>query len=102
MLEKLLSIEARYEQTAAELQDPAVQSDNARFRTLSKALAEMQPLVDSFREYKRVLDELALTQEMLKDPEMRELAQDDLEQLEARRDTLLAEIKILLVPKDPN
>src|SRR5690606_10198964 len=44
----------------------------------------------------------AATQELLKDPDMRELAQDELESLEARRDTLLGEIRILLIPKDPN
>jgi peptide chain release factor 1 len=87
---------------AAELQDSAVQADNAKFRAHSKALAEMQPLVVRFREYKDVVKEISVTEEMLKDPEMRELAQEDLKQLEQKRDALLADIKVLLVPKDPN
>ena len=87
---------------ASELQDPAVQADNAKFRAHSKSLSEMQPLVDRFREYKDVVREISVTEEMLKDPEMRELAQEDLKQLEAKRDALLADIKVLLVPKDPN
>jgi peptide chain release factor 1 len=102
MIDKLLSVERKYEQMAAELQDSAVQADNAKFRAHSKALAEMQPLVDRFREYKDVVKEISVTEEMLKDPEMRELAQEDLKQLEQKRDALLADIKILLVPKDPN
>jgi peptide chain release factor 1 len=102
MIDKLLSVERKYEQMAAELQDPAVQADNAKFRAHSKALAEMQPLVERFREYKDVVREIAVTEEMLQDPEMRELAQEDVKQLQAKREALLADIKVLLVPKDPN
>jgi peptide chain release factor 1 len=102
MIDKLLSVERKYEQMAAELQDSAVQADNAKFRAHSKALAEMQPLVDRFRDYKDVVKEISVTEEMLKDPEMRELAHEDLKQLEQKRDALLADIKVLLVPKDPN
>jgi peptide chain release factor 1 len=102
MLEKLQSIEARYEQLTTEMADPAVQADNAKFRSHSKALAEMQPLVDRFREYKDVEAEIAAAEEMLKDPDMRELAQEEVAQLSIRRDALIADIKVLLVPKDPN
>jgi peptide chain release factor 1 len=102
MFDKLTSIENKYEQLAAEMADPAVQADNAKFRAHSKAVAEMQPLVEGFREYKRVLSEIEENQELLKDPDMRELAQEEMKALEARRDTLLAEIKVMLVPKDPN
>ena len=102
MFEKLVSVESKYEQMMAEMADPAVQADNAKFRSHSKALSDLQPLVDKFREYKDVLAKIAATEEMLKDPDMRELAQDEMTELESRRDALLAEIKILLVPKDPN
>jgi peptide chain release factor 1 len=102
MFDKLASVEAKYEQMMAEMADPAVQADTARFRTNSKALADMQPLVDKFREYKDVVAQVNATEELLKDPDMRELAQDEMRQLEERRDALLAEMKILLVPKDPN
>ncbi|MBA3297591.1 MAG: peptide chain release factor 1 [Acidobacteria bacterium] len=102
MFDKLAAIEAKYDQLSAEMGDPAVQADTTKFRTHSKALAEMQPLVDAYREYTVVQEELAATQELLKDPEMRELAQDDLQALEERRDALLVQIKLLLIPKDPN
>src|SRR3954471_6941493 len=102
MFDKLASVEAKYDQMMTEMADPAVQADTTKFRTHSKALAEMQPLVDKFREYKDVVAQINATEELLKDPDMRELAQDEMRQLEERRDGLLADMKILLVPKDPN
>jgi peptide chain release factor 1 len=102
MFDKLASIETKYDQMMAEMAEPAVQSDSAKFRSHSKAVAEMQPLVDSFREYKDVIAQINATEELLKDPDMRELAQEEMTQLETRRDALLADIKVLLVPKDPN
>ncbi|NUR54165.1 MAG: peptide chain release factor 1 [Acidobacteria bacterium] len=102
MFDKLAAIETKYDQTATEMADPAVQADTARFRAHSKAIADMQPLVDKFREYKDVVAQITATEELLKDPDMRELAQDEMRQLEQRRDALDAEMKVLLVPKDPN
>src|SRR6185436_6897694 len=102
MFDKLASVEAQYERLMAEMADPAVQADTAKFRTHSKALSEMQPLVESFREYKDVVAQLTTTEELMKDPDMRELAQEELSSLETRRDALLDDMKILLVPKDPN
>ena len=102
MFDKLASVEAKYDQMMAEMAEPAVQADQTKFRGHSKAVAEMQPLVDKYREYKDVFAQLNATEELLKDPDMRELAQEELGQLEARRDVLLAELKVLLVPKDPN
>ena len=102
MFDKLTAVEAKYEQLMTEMADPAVQADTAKFRARSKALAEMQPRVDAFREYKTVVADLAAAEELLKDPDMRELAQDEVASLAARRDALVSQIKILLVPKDPN
>src|SRR4051794_13398454 len=102
MFEKLTSIEEKYEQLMAEMATPAVQADNAKFRSHSKAVAEMQPLVEKFREYKDAATQFDAAQEMLKDPDMRELAEEELTQLGSKKEALLAEIKILLVPKDPN
>src|SRR3954462_9484450 len=104
MLDKLTSIEANYEELMALLATPAVQSDSNEYRKHAKALSEMQPLVEKFREYKSVLKEAAQAEELGKsgDADMRELASEELRGLEQRRDALLAEIKVLLVPKDPN
>ena len=102
MFEKLASVEARYDQLMAEMADPAVQGDSSKFRSHSKALAEIQPLVEQFRAYKATVAQIASTQELMQDPDMRALAQEELGTLEAQRDAQLAEIKILMVPKDPN
>jgi peptide chain release factor 1 len=102
MLDKLTAAESRYDQLMAEMADPAVQADTVKFRTHSKELADMQPLIDHFRQYKDVAAQVAATQELMKDPDMRELAQEELEALEAKRDALVAELKVLLIPKDPN
>src|ERR671912_1992216 len=102
MFDKLSAVEAQYDQLMTEIADPLVQGDTAKFRSHSKALAEIQPLVDHFREYKQVVAQITATEELVKDPDMRELAQEELASLEGRRDALLAEIKVLLVPKDPN
>ena len=102
MFSRLAEIESKYEQLMAEMATPAVQGDAATFRNHSKALAEIQPLVESFRQYKDVVGQLNAAEELLKDPDMRELAQEELATLTVERDRLLDEIKLLLVPKDPN
>src|SRR3989304_547290 len=102
MFDKLASVEAKYEQLMAEVADPAVQADTAKFRTHSKMLAEMQPLVEHFRADKDMVARITTTEELLTDPDMRELAQEELKALEARRDRPPAEDRVLLVPKDPN
>ncbi len=102
MFDKLAATEAKYDQLMVEMANPSVQSDTATFRTHSKALAEIQPLVETFRFYKGVISQITAAEELLQDPDMRELAQEELAALTAERDRLLGEIKVLLVPKDPN
>ena len=104
MLDKLNSVEANYEELTALLAMPSVQSDSNEYRKHAKALAEIEPLVEKYREYKSVLTEIDQAQELAKgaDADMRELAHEELSGLEQRRDSLVADIKILLVPKDPN
>jgi len=100
--DKLAAVEARYDQLMTEVADPAVQADTAKFRTLSKELSETQELVERYRTYKDVASQITSTEELLRDPDVRELAQEELQGLQARRDSLLAELKTLLIPKDPN
>ncbi|MEX1129934.1 MAG: peptide chain release factor 1 [Vicinamibacterales bacterium] len=102
IFDKLTALEAQYEQLMAEMGTQAVQADTAKFRSHSKIVAELQPLVEAFRDYKTVLRELEGAEELLKDPDMRDLAQEEIQPLQARRDQLLAQIKIMLIPKDPN
>ncbi len=104
MFDKLQTIETRYDELMSLLSDGAVQSDPNQYRTHSKALSEIQPIVDKFRDYKTVSSEIGETRELADgaDAELRELAEQELAELEARREDLLAEIRVLMVPKDPN
>jgi peptide chain release factor 1 len=102
MFDKLTATEAKYDQLMAEMSTPAVQADTATFRSHSKALAEIQPLVEHFRQYKDVVKQITAAEDLLKDPDMRELAEEELTALTGERDRLISQIKTLLVPKDPN
>ncbi len=104
MFDKLTAEERRYEELTQLLSTNEVQSDPSEYRKHAKALAEVEPLVERFREYKTVARDVAQTEELAAgaDADMRELAREELKSLLARRDGLLAELKMLLVPKDPN
>ncbi len=104
MFDKLATEEQRYEELMRLLGTSEVQSEPAEYRKHAKALAEVEPLIERFREYRTVVRDVAETEELVSggDPDMRDLAREELKSLVARRDALLAEIKILLIPKDPN
>ena len=104
MIDKLQTIESRYEELLSSLGTQGVQSDGAEYRKQAKALSDLEPLVQSFRTYRGVLEQIAQAEDLARgaDAEMRTLAEQELRELEARRDTLAAELKILMLPKDPN
>ena len=104
MFDKLTATERQYEELMQRLGSAEIQSEPAEYRKHSKLLSEIEPLVDRFREYKTVTRDIAQTEELAGggDADMRELAQQELKSLVARRETLVAELKTLLVPKDPN
>jgi len=104
MFDKLASEEQRYENLMRLLGTSEVQSDSSEYRKHAKALAELEPLVERFREYKNVVRDLTGAEELAasSDGDMRDLAKEELKSLTAKRDGLLGELKILLVPKDPN
>ena len=104
MFDKLLTVESRYDELMHRLGTSEVQSDPVEYRKAAKALSEMEPLVQKYREYKAVEQDIAGSEELLRgaDPELRELAEEELKSLTVRREALLDEIKILLIPKDPN
>src|SRR6266545_2977347 len=104
MFDKLTAEERRYEELMHLLGTTQVQSDPSEYRKHAKALAEVEPLVQRFREYKIVVNDVAQTEELAAggDTDMRELAKEELKSLVARRDALVGELKILLIPKDKN
>jgi peptide chain release factor 1 len=104
MFDKLSTVESRYEELMTRVGTAEVQADPGEFRKAAKALSELEPLVAKFREYKIVEENITGAEELVRgnDAAMRELAEEELSTLTARRDTLLQELKVLLIPKDPN
>jgi peptide chain release factor 1 len=102
MEDKLQEIEQRFERLTADLGNPEVIGDRARFSQVAKERAQLEPLVETFREYQAARKQLAETRAMLDDAEMRELAREELPALEMRAAELGEKVKILLLPKDPN
>jgi len=104
LFDKIASTEARYEELLGSLGTAQVQSDPNEYRKQAKTLAEIEPIVHKYREYKAVVSEIASAEEMIKggDPEMRDLAFEELNDLNVRKERLSDDLKLLLVPKDPN
>ena len=105
MFERLDQIEARYEELTQALASPDIMTDSAKFQKTAKAHSEISPMVERYREYKDLKKGIAESRAMLaeeKDPEMRAYAQEELDKLEARVAAVQAELKVLLLPKDPN
>src|ERR1700675_460758 len=105
MFERLDQIEARYEELTQALSSPEIAGDSARYQKTAKAHSEIAPIVEKYREYKDLTRGIAESKAVLadeKDADMRAYAQDELTQLEARVAQVEADLKILLIPKDPN
>ncbi len=105
MFDKLEDLLIRFEEIMGELHEPTVTNNQERFRKLMKEQADLAPLVDTYKEYKQAKqdeqDSLALLEEE-KDEEMRELAKEELSDAKKRIEELENQLKILLLPKDPN
>jgi peptide chain release factor 1 len=104
MFDKLLSVENKYDELMTKLGTSEVQADAAEYRRSAKTLSELEPLVQKFREYKGVEEDIKGAEELVNgaDADMRDLAREELKTLEVRREALLQDLKILLIPKDPN
>ncbi len=105
MLEKLRDAEVRYCAIEEELASPDVFSDQERFTALMKEYKALTPIIEKYREYKSVSDEGEDLRSMLEDsldPEMRELVSAEYKEIRPKLDALLEELKILLLPRDPN
>ena len=102
MLDKLNSIEAKYSQIEARLGASETYNDPELVARLNKEQAELQPLVDAFRSYQKTLDTKRQAEEMMSDPELRELAQEEYQAALDDLPRLERELQILLLPRDPN
>ena len=103
MLEKLKTIEAKYDELTQLLMDPAVLSKHTELQKYSKEQADLQPLVEKIREYDKLISGIEGAEELLKggDEEMRELAQAELDELKAKKPVIEEELKVMLLPVDP-
>jgi peptide chain release factor 1 len=100
--DKLESLAARYREIEELLCQPNVVSDSKRYTGLTRERAELQEIVEAYGRYGQVSEELAGHKEALSDPELRELAAEEIPSLEQECDALIKSINVLLLPKDPN
>jgi peptide chain release factor 1 len=99
---KLERIAERFEEITALLADPQVQADQGRFRALGQEYAQLGPVVECFLDYRSLEGAIEGARQMIADPEVGELAQEELERVRARRDALEPQLQRLLIPPDPD
>ncbi len=106
MFKKLDFILEKYEELSLTVSDPEVIADQSRWQKHIREMSEMEPIVNKYREYKKAEGDLESTKELLSesglDEEMRDMAKAELSELEEKLETLAQELKIALLPKDPN
>ena len=102
MFDKLENVEKRYEELNQKISDPEVIANQSEWQKLMKEHAEIQELVEKYREYKKVSKNIEDLKEMLDDKEMHDLAQMELDENREKLPKIEEELKLLLVPKDPN
>ncbi|RBP37795.1 peptide chain release factor 1 [Garciella nitratireducens] len=105
MLEKLDFLEGKYSELNKQISDPEIIADQDKWKKLMKEHAYLEPIVEKYREYKKVLDGMQEAKELLEDKlekDFKEMVEIELEELEEKKEKLEEELKILLIPKDPN
>ena len=102
LLEKLEPILEKYEKLNRQLASPEVAGNVKKLTALSKEVKNLEPIVEKTKEYKQILEGIEEAKLLLDDPEMGELAKEELKELEGRLPKIEEELKILLLPKDPN
>jgi len=102
MFQKLENVEKKYDELTIKISDPEVISNQSEWQKLMKEHAEISPIVEKYREYKKVKQSIEDAKEMLEDKELKELAMIELEEGKEKLPKIEEELKILLIPKDPN
>ncbi len=102
MLERLKTIEQRYNELSEMLLDPSIVTNIKKTMEIGKEQATLRDAYNIYQEYKKVLKAIEDAKEMIKDPEMGEIAKEELVNLETKKQQLEADIEIILLPKDPN
>ncbi len=99
---KLETLLDRIEELSALLADPDTINNQTKFRAFSQEYADIKPITDCFTQYLQALDDIKAGKEMLSDPELKEMAAEEIDQAETRAEELNQELQILLLPKDPD
>ena len=102
MLEKLNAVANRYEELCAKSEQPDFYSDPQKASKLLREKTELEPIVDAYRAYRRAVQEMEEAQELMSDPEMKELCQQTFASAKEEKEALYRQLQILLLPKDPN
>ena len=102
MKDKLETLAARYDEIQVRLSQPGTLSDMDTWRRLMKEHADMEELMTAYGRYKTVLENVEQAKEMLEDPDLRDMAKEELSELEPEQEALERELQLLLLPKDPN
>ena len=104
MLEKMAEVEGRYEELEALLADPALLEDHREYSRVAKEHADLAEVVACYREWRKLAQEVRDNRELLQegDPEIQDLAAEELDALKSRQDALEQRLRILLLPRDPN
>lgn len=102
MKERLEIIQERYNNLCDELLKPEVYNDYKKMQTISKEKNSIEPVVEAYKKYNTVLDDIEAAKEMSKDPEMKEFALEEIDNLHKEKETLESKLKVMLLPKDPN
>ena len=102
MFQRLEDVEKRYEELTVKISDPAEIAQNQTWQKLMKEHAELTPIVEKYREYKKLKNTIEENEELLKDPELKELAEAEINEAREKIPKVEEEIKILLIPKDPD
>ncbi|ADV84707.1 peptide chain release factor 1 [Terriglobus saanensis] len=102
MFDRLQQMEVRYQELESELAQPEIVQDQPRYQKAMKAHRDLEILIEKFREFKEVMNGIADAHTMLADPDMKEMAEEELSTLMPRKTEIEEELKIMLLPKDPN
>ena len=102
MLDKLKEVFDRYEAIVSQLEDPAIFGDPPRLAKLTKEQRDLEPLVEAYTAYKKAEEDMSSAQELLADPELKDMAQEEIREAKATLEKLHDEIRLMLLPKDPN
>ena len=102
MIERLEATLEKYQNLEQELTKPEVLGDIKKTKEYSKEMASLEEVVNCYKKYKKILEDIEDTKEMTKDPELGEMAKEELKNLEEEKERLEGQLEILLIPKDPN